>query len=698
MKIKYSSFNKIRERLLMAAAMLGLSMSAQNSYTFTNCGATGQYGPSQAQVNTAYAGTSLQNSVVCTGGIQSFTIPFTSNYSVVVAGAAAGSANSFGGRGRIVSGTAMLTAGTVYNILVGQVGFCANPGTQSSGGGGGSFISTTTNSPVMVGGGGAGFCTSVLVALPSSDGNIATNGFTSYCGTGAGGTNGNGGNGTNSGWGGGGGGFFTNGTAASACAGTGGTAFVNGGYGAGPTCYTATGGFGGGGGTHGNTGGGGGGGGYSGGGGSNQNINPNAGGGGGSYIDAIFTNTLDVGTNTAMGYVIITQLCNNSPSPAVDATPISNYTVCPNKTTTLSATGAGTLTWYPSSTSSVVLATGTDVVTSNTLTAGTYSLWAQVTNTCSSSTRTPITFTVMTPPAVNIATLSPVCTGYSVSLSASGANTYSWSNGATTATINAPASGQYSVVGTDAVTGCTNMAVSSLSLLPAPSLTITGPSTVCAGTTVTLTASGSDTYFWNIGSTNPSIVLAVNTTTLMSLVGTFTTNGCTTSVQKTITSFPNPILSVTGNTTICADAGITLTLTASGATSYFWSTGANSNSIVVMPNVSTNYSVVGVYTTACNSTASAPVTVINCTGIKTNGMGDKGISVYPNPASYELTIECRNGAAKSYEIYDLTGRAVIRGSSEKDQTLVDISSLARGLYYVKVSSINGSEMFKIVKQ
>jgi hypothetical protein len=108
--------------------------------------------------------------------------------------------------------------------------------------------------------------------------------------------------------------------------------------------------------------------------------------------------------------------------------------------------------------------------------------------------------------------------------------------------------------------------------------------------------------------------------------------------------------------------------------------------------------VVGVFTTACNSTASAPVTVINCTGIKTNAAGANGISVYPNPASYELTIECRNGAAKSYEIYDLTGRAVIRGTSEKDQTLVDISSLARGLYYVKVSSINGSEVFKIVKQ
>jgi hypothetical protein len=684
MNKKYFSLLKAPAALI-TTLMLGLTAGAQNSYTFTSCGVTGDLGPNQTQVNTAYAGTSLQGSVTSVSGIQNFTVPATGMYRVELYGASGGTNALYSGYGAYAAGDVSLTAGSVVQVLVGQMGSNHAP-SNSDGGGGGSFV-VTGGTLLFAAGGGGGAAQSSVLGQNAQTVTAVVNGAASQFGSSGASYSVNGTN-------------FTYGTYTTVA-----QAFTNGGNGQGggqaggwPGIGYGDGGFGGGGSSCScSTGGGGGGGGFIGGGGGACCYT--SGYGGSSYTISTAQNvSLSVLGTLGDGKVIITSLCNNAPSPAVDMTQANNYTVCPNKTTTLSATGAGTITWFPTSTSSVVIATGTDAVTPNTLTAGTYSLWAMVTNTCSSSTRTPITFTVLAPPAVNIATLGPVCSGYTVSLTANGANSYSWSNGATTSTISAQANGQYTVVGTDAVTGCTNSAVSSLSVYPAPSLTITGPSTVCAGTNVTLTASGGDTYFWNIGSASPSIALAVNSTTLMSLVGTFTMNGCTATVQKSITAYPNPALSVSGATTICAHSGITLTLTASGATSYFWSTGANSSSIVVTPSVSTNYSVVGVFTTACTSSAAAPVTVMDCTGIKTNGAGDKGISVYPNPASLELTIECKNGTTKNYEIYDLTGRAVIHGSSDKDQTSVDISSLARGLYYIKVSSANGDEIFKIVKQ
>src|SRR5437016_150 len=92
-------------------------INSQTTYSFTNCGATGQFGPTQAQVNAAYLPTNLNGSVVIsTQGVQNFTIPVTSNYSIVAAGAGGGGANANGGRGRILSGVINLPAGTVLKI------------------------------------------------------------------------------------------------------------------------------------------------------------------------------------------------------------------------------------------------------------------------------------------------------------------------------------------------------------------------------------------------------------------------------------------------------------------------------------------------------------------------------------------------------------------------------------------------------
>ena len=287
--------------------------SSSGERQFTNCGKTGKNGPSQSNCNTAYASTDLNGEVTVSGGIQSWTVPYTGTYTITVYGAqgAIGSSSSSkaGGKGAKMSGEFSLTKNDVIKILVGQQGL---EGDYMGGGGGGSYVVTSNDTPLIIaGGGGGGMGTSGnsrghrdggpgLTGTSGGDSEITPGNFgaaASGSGGGArarGGSNGYGGGGSVAG---GGGGFIGNGgkgwgSQVSNIANAG-LSFLNGGTG-GDVSGTRSnrtssdGGFGGGGASHDSSvstnGYGGGGGGYSGGGGGNWNGSQSGnGGGGGSY-------------------------------------------------------------------------------------------------------------------------------------------------------------------------------------------------------------------------------------------------------------------------------------------------------------------------------------------------------------------------------------------------------------------------------
>jgi len=742
---------------LLIGSLINESFS-QVTYSFTTAGATGRLGPNQVQINTAYGPTNLNGLVTCTAGVQIFTIPVTSNYSIVAAGAGGGNANGNGGRGRIVSGVINLAAGTVIRVVVGQKGILTN----SSGGGGGSFVTYNNNMPIIVGGGGAGFLGSLGIVQPLSDGNYGNNGQNSACGTGIGGVGGNGGSGTTNGWGGGGGGLNSNGTQASYCAGTGGMSFINGGNG-GNTCNNTVGGFGGGGGTHGNTGGGGGGGGYSGGGGSNQNIGNNTGGGGGSYQDPGMNTLVNVGTNLNQGYVNIIQLCVPGAAPT-DNTPAPNQTVCAGSTTTLTVAGTGTITWYATNTSTPVLGTGAAFVTP-TLSPGTYSYFAAAQNTCSAGPRTAVIFTVVSGPTITVNS-GTICPGDSFTMNPSGAVTYTYSGGnqvvspgvntsytvtgtdpsgcvsnpgaianvsiapSPTITVNSgsicagqsftmfpggavsytffngqpvvtpTANTSFSVIGTSAG-GCvsTSPAVSNVTVVVVPTVSVTGPSAMCLGQSITLNGWGASTYSWSNGGVTQSIVVSPTANISFTVTGTNSLGCPGTPVVKNITVNPLPSVNVTATETfICK--GVSVALTASGADTYSWNTGALTASISVTPSVSTTYTVMGTNNaTGCYQVVTINIQVSPCTGLNSHSILNlSGLTVHPNPNNGEFIVELRNGLKKNISVYDMTGRLVYTDSSEDDYLKVNINSFANGIYYVKIQSDNIFKVIKIVKE
>jgi PKD repeat protein len=141
----------------------------------------------------------------------------------------------------------------------------------------------------------------------------------------------------------------------------------------------------------------------------------------------------------------------------------------------------------------------------------------------------------------------------------------------------------------------------------------------CAGGTATLTASGGRSYVWSTGATTPSITVSPAVTTQYFVVGT-ALNGCkdTAIATVTVSSEGAPTVSV-NNESACV--GATITLTASGATTYSWSTGQTGSSIQ--------------YTVTGNATVVVTGTKDGC-----NGQATAVITALPTPPQPTIT---RNG-------------------------------------------------------
>ena len=141
--------------------------------TFTNASAVGKDGPTQNQIDAAYSGTALEGKVtINTQGIQEWTVPVATTYTIDAYGAEGGGTHP--GQGAQMKGEFDLDKGDVIKIVVGQQGIQEDGYTRNNrragGGGGGTFVIKTpynnTASILVIAGGGGGSGT-------DDDGNIA---------------------------------------------------------------------------------------------------------------------------------------------------------------------------------------------------------------------------------------------------------------------------------------------------------------------------------------------------------------------------------------------------------------------------------------------------------------------------------------------------------------------------------------------
>lgn len=323
-------------------------------------------------------------------------------------------------------------------------------------------------------------------------------------------------------------------------------------------------------------------------------------------------------TYTAAGIYSITLVATNTVGTGVPFTktisiggtaPVlsvnGSASVCAGSSVALTATGATNYTWSTgANTNSItVTPTATSVYTVTGSNGG-----------CTSSITKNIT--VGASPTVNISGINPICGGGSSTLTATGTISYSWNTGATTASIivSPTINTSYTVTGT-ASNGCKNKTVTTVSVGPSPTITISGQTSLCAGSTTTLTSTGAVSYTWNNGSNAASVVLSPTTNTTYTVTGT-NSSGCKNSKTATILVNSLPVISIAGSNTTCSGASIILT--GSGATSYTWSTGANTTTISASPTVNTTYTLTGTNSNGCRNSTTKTITV-NSIIIAANG-------------------------------------------------------------------------------
>jgi gliding motility-associated-like protein len=328
-----------------------------------------------------------------------------------------------------------------------------------------------------------------------------------------------------------------------------------------------------------------------------------------------------------------------NPNPTVTASATST-TICQGQSTKLSASPSGlsSYAWTFAPPPGNLTNTIYDTTTASPTVTTVYTVIATDGNGCSnSSSPATVTVTVNTTPTVSVGAVpsKSICSGTPVTLTASGANTYSWNTTPvqTTAaiTVTPLVTTTYVVTGSSAAlcSGKTSIDTVIVLVTTTPTVTVNSPG-ICPGGTATLTANGATTYVWSTGSTTDTIMPTPAGTQSYTVTGTNSGPGavCTSSATSTVTVGTLTVtIKSAHHDTLCS--GVPDTLYANGASTYTWSNGATATYIVVSPPTgNTNYWVVGTSGSGCSDTGKVTITV-NTTPTITVSANDSASTVCP---------------------------------------------------------------------
>lgn len=243
----------------------------------------------------------------------------------------------------------------------------------------------------------------------------------------------------------------------------------------------------------------------------------------------------------------------DAPSAPLNATPVGGQSVCPNATALLMVSPGGTISWFSTPTSTTVLGTGNSYLTPG-LATGIYTYYASSTNSCfASGPRAAISLTVLSSPTISVSGPAIACSGQNTTLTASGANTYTWNTGTNAASnVVAPTGNtSYSVWGASPANICTGSAIYNVTVNPVPVVAIAGPTAICIREDAVLLASGATSYIWNSGLTTASNVVTPFLNTSYTVTGTLA--GC-----KSSAIFHIAVFACTGIDEVDAESEIKL--------------------------------------------------------------------------------------------------------------------------------------------
>ena len=144
------------------------------------------------------------------------------------------------------------------------------------------------------------------------------------------------------------------------------------------------------------------------------------------------------------------------------------------------------------------------------------------------------------------------------------------------------------------------------------------------------------------------------------------------------------VTAISSNSLICV--GTTVTLTATGATTYSWSNGALGSVTLVTPTTTTTYTVVGTNSVNCSNNASITQSVSICTSLNSLLNNDLNYSLYPNPTSgiINIDIETKNNGLFKIELLNAIGKVIMTETSESNRFTFNLQNYPAGIYFVKL--------------
>jgi gliding motility-associated-like protein len=278
----------------------------------------------------------------------------------------------------------------------------------------------------------------------------------------------------------------------------------------------------------------------------------------------------------------------------VDAGP--DLSICEGQSVTLSIPNGQNITWDNGITNNVAFVP---------ISTTTYTVSADDGNGCFDTD--DITVTVNALAIVDAGLDVTVCDNTNVTLTASGANTYSWDNGVSDGIAFDPAFGlgtvTYTVIGTD-VNGCQNSDQLNVTVLPLPIVDAGLDVSICPGADVTLVGSGALSYVWDNGITD-GVVFNPNSTLTYTVIGT-DANGCENTDQVMVTISSGLLVDAGPDLNVCEGQSVTLTIP--NGQNITWDNGITNN-VAFVPISTTTYTVSADDGNGCFDTDDITVTV-----------------------------------------------------------------------------------------
>ncbi|MDX1479187.1 MAG: gliding motility-associated C-terminal domain-containing protein, partial [Saprospiraceae bacterium] len=347
--------------------------------------------------------------------------------------------------------------------------------------------------------------------------------------------------------------------------------------------------------------------------------------------------------NGCTGDDVVTMTEVPAPDPAISG----DQTFCDGASTVLDAGTYAAWAWSEGSAQQTI----------EVFDAGIYTVTVTDENGCTGTDE--VLTEVLPAPLVQIFGEPTFCPGDTTILSVDPFDSYQWSTGATTQSIEISEPGDYFITVTD-MNGCTNTQEAIVSELPTPAPEIQGATSFCTGGNTQLDAGNYATYLWSTGDTSQIILVTQSGEVRVTVTDQ---QGCEGTDSVLIQEVPALMPDIQGSTELCN--GLSTVLDAGVFDAYSWSTGAVTQTILV--------SEAGSYSVTVTDAA-------GCTGVDSV---DVNVSTELNPQITGATSICAGDST----ILAANGYSSYQWNTGDTTAMITVS--APGSYSVTVSDSGG---------